>query len=212
MSNPTQSLIDSSAQLGIALTDAQAQALLCLLGELDVWNEKMNLTAIRERSAQVTKHLLDSLSIHVFLRGTRVVDVGTGAGFPGLPLAYVNSNKHFTLLDSTAKKLRFVDHAATLLALENVTTVHARAETYEPKERFDTVIARAVGPVRNFVEWCGHLCAGGGRLLAMKGRYPEEELRALPSGWKLAAVHRLNVPGLAEERHLIEIARSHEKL
>ena len=212
MSEATQRLIDSSAKLGIAMSDAQARALIQLLDELDVWNEKVNLTAIRERPQQITKHLLDSLSVHVFLRGPRIADIGTGAGFPGLPLACVNPDKQFTLLDSTAKKLKFVDHAATLLGLQNVTTVHMRAEAYKPKERFDTVIARAVGPVNTFIEWCGHLCASGGRLLAMKGRYPEEELRALPSGWKLAAVHRLDVPGLEEERHLVEIARSHERI
>ena len=212
MPEVTQHLIEASAKLGITMSDAQARVLIQLLDELDVWNEKVNLTAIRERPQQITKHLLDSLSVHVFLRGPRVADVGTGAGFPGLPLACVNPDKQFTLLDSTAKKLKFVDHAAALLGLQNVTTVHTRAEAYKPKERFDTVIARAVGPVSTFVEWCGHLCASGGRLLAMKGRYPEEELRALPSGWKLAAVHRLNVPGLEEERHLVEIARSHERI
>ena len=208
----TQQLMDSSAKLGIALGDVQARGLLRLLDALDEWNEKMNLTAIRERSQQITKHLLDSLSVHVFLRGTRIADMGTGAGFPGLPLALVNPDKQFTLIDSTAKKMKFVEHAAALLELKNVTTVHTRAEAHKPKERFDIVIARAVGPVATFVEWCGHLCAGNGRLLAMKGRYPEEELRALPSGWKLAAVHRLTVPGLDEERHLVEIVRSHEKI
>jgi 16S rRNA (guanine527-N7)-methyltransferase len=212
MAELAKHLIESSARLGIALSDAQASSLLRLLDELDVWNEKMNLTAIRERSQQITKHLLDSLSVHVFLHGTRVADVGTGAGFPGLPLALVNPDHQFTLIDSTAKKLRFVDHAATLLELKNVATVHARAEAYKPRERFDTVIARAVGSIATLVEWCGHLCAIDGRLLAMKGRNPEEELRALPSGWKLAAVHRLTVPGLDEERHLVEICRSHERL
>jgi 16S rRNA (guanine527-N7)-methyltransferase len=212
MAELTQHLIESSAKLGVALEHAQAQRLLRLLDELDEWNDKMNLTAIRERPQQITKHLLDSLSVHVFLRGTRVADIGTGAGFPGLPLALANPDKQFTLIDSTAKKLRFVDHGAALLELQNVTTVHTRAETYKPKERFDTVIARAVGPIATYIELCGHLCAAGGRLLAMKGRYPEEELRALPNGWKLAAVHRLTVPGLDEERHLVEICRSHERL
>lgn len=212
MPEATQRLIESSAKLGITMSDAQARALIRLLDELDVWNEKVNLTAIRERPQQITKHLLDSLSVHVFLRGSRIADMGTGAGFPGLPLACVNPDKHFTLLDSTAKKLKFVDHAAALLDLQNVSTVHTRAEAYKPKERFDTVIARAVGPVNTFIEWCGHLCASSGRLLAMKGRYPEEELRDMPSGWKLVAVHRLDVPGLEEERHLVEICRSHERL
>jgi 16S rRNA (guanine527-N7)-methyltransferase len=100
-----------AVELGIPIEESQASALLKLLDELDVWNERMNLTAIRERSQQITKHLLDSLSIHPFLRGDRIADIGTGAGFPGLPLALVNPHKQFTLIDSVAKKLRFVDHA-----------------------------------------------------------------------------------------------------
>jgi len=98
------------------------------------------------------------------------------------------------------------------LGLNNVSTVHTRAESYKPAERFDCVVARAVGPLETFVKWTGHLCVGGGRLLAMKGRYPEEELKKLPNGWKLAAVHRLLIPGLDQERHLVEICRSHDKL
>jgi 16S rRNA (guanine527-N7)-methyltransferase len=206
------SLTAGAAALGIALEDSQCAALLRLLDELDEWNQRMNLTAIRERSQQITKHLLDSLTVQPFLRGTRVVDVGTGAGFPGLPLAIVNPERHFTLLDATAKKLRFIDHVATLLGLSNVTTVHARAEGYRPEQRFDSVLSRAIGPVERFVKWSGPLCVGGGRLFAMKGRYPHEELQTLPSGWKLAAVHRLNVPGLDEERHLVEICRSHDRI
>jgi 16S rRNA (guanine527-N7)-methyltransferase len=207
-----QTLIAGAAQLGIELNAQHVDRLIRLLDELDDWNQRMNLTAIRERGAQITKHLLDSLSVQPFLRGERIVDVGTGAGFPGLPLAIVNPTRSFTLLDSTAKKLRFIDHVTALLALPNVQTVHARAESYRPPQRFDVVISRAVGPVEQFVKWAGHLCVGGGRLLAMKGRDPSAELERLPSGWKLAAIHRLEVPALDEERHLVEICRSHERL
>lgn len=210
--DPLTTLQSGAAELGVELDTQTAEKLLRLLDELDVWNERMNLTAIRERSQQITKHLLDSLSVHRFLAGTRIVDVGTGAGFPGLPLAIVAPHLSFTLIDSTAKKLRFIDHVAELLDVRNVTTVHTRAETFRPKERFDRVLSRAVGPVGTFVKWAGHFCVGGGRLLAMKGRYPTDELGALPSGWKLAAVHRLTVPGLDEERHLVEICRSHDRI
>ena len=205
-------LQSSARQFGLELSDEDAQRMMRLLDELDDWNARMNLTAIRERSQQITKHLLDSLSIQPFLQGERMLDVGTGAGFPGLPLAIANPDRHFTLLDSTAKKLKFIDHAAEVLGLKNVTTVHARAESLHVGERFDIVMSRAVGPVDRFVKWAGHLCVGGGRLLAMKGRYPNDELKSLPSGWKLAAVHRLDVPGLDEERHLVEICRSHDKV
>lgn len=205
-------LIDGAARLGIALSEAQAAQLLRLLDELDEWNQRMNLTAIRERGQQITKHLLDSLSIQPFLRGTRIVDIGTGAGFPGLPLAVVNPQRQFTLVDSTAKKLKFIDHVAQLLELPNVTTLHTRAEDYQPDDRFDIVMSRAVGPVVKFVNWSSHLCVGGGRLLAMKGRYPHDELQQLPNGWKLAAVHRVEIPGLDEERHIVELCRSHDKV
>jgi 16S rRNA (guanine527-N7)-methyltransferase len=206
------SLVEGAAQLGIALSDTQAAQMMRLLDELDDWNQRMNLTGIRERAQQVTKHLLDSLSVLPYLRGQRIVDIGTGAGFPGLPLAIAQPDAHFTLVDSTAKKLKFIEHVVQLLGLTNVATVHVRAESFHPRERFDCVLSRAVGPIETFVKWSGHLCVGGGRLLAMKGRYPEGELAKLPSGWKLAAVHRLNVPGLDEERHLVEICRSHERL
>jgi 16S rRNA (guanine527-N7)-methyltransferase len=205
-------LIAGAAQLGIELSERQAGQLIRLLDELDDWNQRMNLTAIRERGAQITKHLLDSLSVQSFLHGERILDVGTGAGFPGLPLAIVNPQRRFTLLDSTAKKLKFIEHAAALLELPNVQTVHTRAENFRPPERFDIVVSRAVGPVEQFVKWAGHLCVGGGRLLAMKGRDPATELSNLPSGWKVAAIHRLNVPALDEERHLVEICRSHDRV
>jgi len=210
MSDPT--LIAGAAQLGIELSELQAQQLIRVLDELDDWNQRMNLTAIKERGAQITKHLLDSLSVQPFLQGERVLDVGTGAGFPGLPLAIVNPSRQFMLLDSTAKKLKFIEHVWRSLELPNVQTVHTRAENFRPAQRFDIVLSRAVGPVEQFVKWAGHLVVGGGRLLAMKGRHPEAELAKLPSGWKLAAVHRLNVPALDEERHLVEICRSHDRL
>jgi 16S rRNA (guanine527-N7)-methyltransferase len=211
----TGTLQSSAAELGIVLSTEQADNLVRLLDELDDWNQRMNLTAIRERSAQITKHLLDSLSINKFLRGTRIADVGTGAGFPGLPLALVNPDKQFTLIDSVAKKLRFVDHAAQIMGLINVNTLHSRAEAISLKDRnaprFDCVVARAVGQIPMLVESSGHLLAGGGRLLAMKGKHPDEELKALPTGWKVAAIHKLTVPDLNEERHLVEIWRSHDK-
>jgi 16S rRNA (guanine527-N7)-methyltransferase len=205
-------LMSGAEQLGIPLSETQATQLLRLLDELDDWNQRMNLTAIRERAQQITKHLLDSLSVHAHLRGTSIADIGTGAGFPGLPLALALPQMQFTLIDSTAKKLKFVEHAAQTLGLRNVQTVHTRAEAYRPKERFDCVVSRAVGPIETFVKGSGHLCVGGGRLLAMKGRYPTDELAHVPNGWKVAAVHPLKVPGLDEQRHLVELCRSHDRV
>jgi 16S rRNA (guanine527-N7)-methyltransferase len=212
VSGPLEQLVEGAAALGAPLDLAGAEQLLALLDLVDDWNARMNLTAIRDRSQQITKHLLDSLSIHAFLRGPRIVDIGTGAGFPGLPLALTNPDARLTLLDATAKKLAFVREAAAALGLMNVEIVHARAESWRPEARFNSVVARAVGPLDLLVRTAGHLAVGGGRLLAMKGRFPAAEIETIPSGWKRAAVHRLEVPGLYEERHLVELCRSHDRL
>lgn len=206
----------AAKEFGLVLDAGQCHALERLLFELNDWNQRMNLTAIRDPDQQVTKHLLDSLSIQPFLRGTHIADIGTGAGFPGLPLALVNPDKQFVMIDSVNKKLRFVEHAAQAMGLHNVTVLHTRAQDYlvkehRPEQRFDCVVSRAMGSIENFVKWCGHLCVSGGRLLAMKGRYPEDELKSLPNGWKVAAIHELKVPGLDEQRHLVEICRTHDK-
>ncbi|MGC3981132.1 MAG: 16S rRNA (guanine(527)-N(7))-methyltransferase RsmG [Steroidobacteraceae bacterium] len=206
------SLQAGALNFGLTLTTEQCAALQRLLLELNDWNQRINLTAIRDPGQQLTKHLLDSLSIQPHLRGTRIADIGTGAGFPGLPLALVNPDKQFMLIDSVNKKLRFVEHAAQAMGLSNLAVLHTRAQDYQPEPRFDCVVSRAMGSVENFVKWCGHLCVPGGRLLAMKGRYPEEELQAVPNGWKVATVHTLNVPGLDEQRHLVELCRSHDKV
>jgi len=200
-------LIKAAAHFGISLTADQSGALRVLLTELNDWNQRINLTAIRDPEQQLTKHLLDSLSINPYLRGNYIADVGTGAGFPGLPLALVNPDKQFVLMDSINKKLRFVKHAAQVMKLSNVAVLHTRAQDHRPARRFDCVVSRAMGSIENFVLWCGHLCADGGRLLAMKGRYPDAELAALPEGWRVVAIHELKVPGLDEQRHLVELCR-----
>ncbi len=178
---------------------------------MDEWGARMNLTAIRDRNQQLTKHVLDSLSVRPWLRGERIADLGSGAGFPGIPLAIVEPDRHFALIESTGKKCVFLRHVAAEIALTNVEVVQSRAETFRPPVRFGSVVARAVGPLADLIRRGGHLVTGGGRLLAMKGRLPEAELATRLNGWKLAGVHRLAVPGLDEERHLIELCHSHEK-
>lgn len=205
-------LFDGARGLGLELSAEQEARLVAHLDLLDEWGSRMNLTAIRDRPAQLTKHLLDSLTVLPFLHGNRIADVGSGAGFPGVPLAIVEPGRHFALIESTGKKCRFLEHVRDTLGLTNVEVVQARAEAYRPEMRFDTVIARAVGPLADLVKVSGHLVVGGGRLLAMKGRYPEDEIAARLTGWKVAAVHPLSVPGLAEERHLVELCRSHERV
>jgi len=205
-------LLDGARALALDLDDGQLARLVAHLDLLDDWNTRFNLTAIRDRPSQLTKHLLDSLTVLPFLQGERIADVGSGAGFPGIPLAIVDPHRHFSLIESTGKKCRFLEHVRDALQLKNVEVVQSRAESYKPEVRFDTVIARAVGPLGGLVKVAGPLVVGGGRLLAMKGRYPEDELAARLNGWKVTAVHPLTVPGLGEERHLVELVRSHDRV
>jgi 16S rRNA (guanine527-N7)-methyltransferase len=200
-------LVSGAKELGMEL-GAHAETLLRLVDELEQANRQFNLTAIRDRPGMIRKHVLDSLSLQPYLRGARLADVGTGAGFPGLVLAIVNPNRRFTLIEATGKKARFVEQTAGRLGLGNVVVVNSRAETYRPFELFDTVVARALSSLAGFVAYAGHLCAPDGRLLAMKGRRPDDEISALPRSFRALAVHRLSVPGLPDERHLAELVRS----
>jgi 16S rRNA (guanine527-N7)-methyltransferase len=205
-------LLDGARALALELDDEQLAKLVAHLDLLDDWNARMNLTAIRDRPSQLTKHLLDSFTVLPYLVGQRIADVGSGAGFPGIPLAIVEPARQFALIESTGKKCRFLEHVRDTLGLANVEVVQSRAENYRPEVRFDTVLARAVGPVADLVKVAGALVVGGGRLLAMKGRHPADELAAHLKGWKVVAVHPLTVPGLAEERHLVELCRSHDRV
>jgi 16S rRNA (guanine527-N7)-methyltransferase len=199
-------LVQGAAELELTLDGAQGDALLRLVDELEMANAQFNLTAIRDRPGMLRKHVLDSLSLQPFLRGMRIVDVGTGAGFPGLPLAIVNPQRRFSLIEATAKKARFVFRTAERLNCANVEVVHARAEHYRPFELFDTVMARALSSLADFVAYAGHLCTPQGRLLAMKGRRPDEEISALPKSFRVLAVHRVKLPGLDDERHIVELS------
>ena len=201
-------LAAGARDLGVALTSAGCETLLRLVDELELGNAQFNLTAIRDRLGMLRKHVLDSLSLTPYLRGDRVADVGTGAGFPGLPLAIVDPRRRFTLIEATGKKARFAERTAQILGCDNVQVVHARAESYRPFELFDTVTARALSSLADFTAYAGHLCAPGGRLLAMKGKRPDEEISALPKSFRVVAVHRLRVPGLDDERHLVELSKT----
>ena len=178
-----------------------------LLDELERWNRKVNLTAVRDRAQMETLHVADSLAARPFLRGRRILDVGTGPGFPGLPLAIVEPEREFTLLDSNNKKILFVKHAAALLGLDNVTAIKARAEDYAPGHRFDTVIARALASLPRLVEIAGHHVGEAGVFVALKGRYPADEIKELPSPWRHEVVE-IDVPGLEQgSRHVVLLTR-----
>ena len=200
-------LIDAAGSLGTPLAPESADRLLKLIDELLRWNRTYNLTAITRRDEMITHHLLDSLSVQSALHGTTVADVGTGAGFPGLPLAVVEPGRRFTLIDSNNKKVRFVSHAAHLLGLSNVTAVHSRSESFKAAKPFDTVIARAFAALPELLELVAPLCGPQTRVLAMKGKRPDNEIANVSSAWSVLDVRALSVPRLNEERHLVTLQR-----
>jgi 16S rRNA (guanine527-N7)-methyltransferase len=202
-----QRLVQDAASLGVNLAEPDAGRLIHLLDELERWNRTYNLTAIRNREDMLTHHLLDSLSIYPDLQGSSVADVGTGAGFPGLPLAVVNPERRFTLIDSNGKKIRFVQHAARELGLDNVEGLHGRVEAMKVAKPFDTVVSRAFAPLPAMVANVAPLCGPGTRVLAMKGKWPQEELDALPAGWLQQGSRELTVPGLDEARCVLVLTR-----
>ena len=208
MTHPPQGLIEDAATLGVTLTATDAARLMRLLEELQRWNRTYNLTAIRDPEKMLTHHLLDSLSVQADLHGTTVADVGTGAGFPGLPLAVVNPDRRFTLIDASGKKVRFVEHAARELGLTNVNAIHGRVEELDVTEPFDTVVARAFAALPEFVREVANLCGPDTRVLAMKGKLPRAEIDALPPGWRHDHTRELVVPGLDEARCVVILRRS----
>jgi 16S rRNA (guanine527-N7)-methyltransferase len=200
-----QRLRCDAATLGVVLTEKDGLRLCALLDELTRWNETYNLTSITSHEEMLTHHLLDSLAIHADLVGERIADVGTGAGFPGLPLALVQPARRFTLIDSNGKKIRFVAHAARLLGLANVEALQARVEELAPAQAFDTVVARAFAPLPELLKQVAPLAGPATRVLAMKGRRPTQEIASLPRNWRLVAERSLVVPGLLESRCLLTL-------
>ncbi len=192
--------------LGLTISDQQVDLLIRYLNLLIKWNKAYNLTAVRNPLEMVNRHLLDSLSIVPYIEGDRIIDVGSGPGLPGIPLAICYPERAVTTLDSNGKKTRFQQQVKTELSLENLTIVNDRVENcqFEP---FDQVISRAFASIEDMIKWTHQLCKKEGVFLAMKGLYPEDELSALPDGFELKTCHRLQVPETEGERHLLVLGR-----
>lgn len=199
------SLEQGLATMGLAAE--LAAPLLQYLALLDRWNKTYNLTAIRDPREMVTRHLLDSLAMAPFVSSGTLADLGTGPGLPGIPLAITHPGLQVTLVESNGKKCRFMREAVRKLGLTNARVAEGRAEALDEPEGFDNLTARAMDTLDGIIAVGGHLLRPGGRLLAMKGVVPHEEIAALPAGWQVESITPLQVPGLVGERHLVVVGR-----
>ncbi len=196
------------AQLELELPAHAREAFLAYVALIDKWNRVYNLTAIREPERMAVEHILDSLTILPHVRPPRILDVGSGAGLPGIPLAIARPDWHIALLDSNHKRCTFMQQAVIELGLGNVEVVCERAESYRPAQPFDTVVSRAFSDTAHFARTALPLVAAAGAMLAMKGLYPHEELAQLPREAALKEVVALTVPGLEAQRHLVVMTKS----
>ncbi|MET3009607.1 16S rRNA (guanine(527)-N(7))-methyltransferase RsmG [Stenotrophomonas koreensis] len=200
----------ASLEQGLAAMSLPADLagpLLQYLALLDRWNKTYNLTAIRDPGQMVTRHLLDSLAMAPFFSTGTLADLGTGPGLPGIPLAITHPGLQVTLVESNGKKCRFMREAVRKLALANARVAESRAEALDEPGAYDNLTARAMDTLAGIIAVGGHLLRPGGRLLAMKGVVPHEEIAALPAGWQVESITPLQVPGLVGERHLVVVGR-----
>jgi 16S rRNA (guanine(527)-N(7))-methyltransferase RsmG len=204
MESVLQSLLDKA---GLSLTPKTKDQLLHYVDLLLKWNRAYNLTAIRDPKDILTKHIMDSLSIAPYVTGTPLLDIGSGAGLPGIPLAILNPERAITLLDSNGKKTRFLTQVKSSLNLNNVTIIQSRVESYQPSFHFDCIVSRAFATMSETLSWAQHLAHEQTTFLFMKGVYPLDEIAALPAPFSVMASHPLTVPHLVGERHLMCVGR-----
>ncbi len=189
--------------LDLDATPSLCSACLTYVELLNKWNKTYNLTAIKQPEEMLTRHVLDSLSVYPYIKGNYCIDVGTGAGLPGLILAIAQPARHWVLLDSNQKKLRFIQHVKAKLNIKNVDIVHARVESFQPDDTYDSVICRAYTSLHDFYLSCRHLVKVGGELLAMKAELSEEELSAVKSLVNSVVIKKLTVPNIEATRSLV---------
>ncbi|MFC1014091.1 16S rRNA (guanine(527)-N(7))-methyltransferase RsmG [Pasteurella multocida] len=190
-------------QTALSITDQQKAQLVKLILLLNKWNKAYNLTSVRDPMEMLVKHILDSIVVSPYLQGKHFIDVGTGPGLPGLPLAIVNPHKRFVLLDSLGKRISFIRNAIRELGLDNVEAVLSRVEEYHPEQPFDGVLSRAFASLKDMMDWCQHLPKQDGYFYALKGLYHQEEVQELSEKFTIQQVIRLHVPELIGERHLV---------
>lgn len=209
VANHAEELSQGAVELGVALSDDQQQRLLAYLALLNKWNKAYNLTAVRDPAEMVSRHLLDSLSIvsRAEQGGGRWLDVGSGGGMPGIPLAIMFPERSFTLLDSNGKKTRFLTQVKLELQLGNVEVINSRVEQFSPDVPFTDITSRAFSALEDFANWTRHLGNVDTRWLAMKGVQPDDELQALPTDFQLDQCEVLKVPGCQGQRHLLILRR-----
>lgn len=206
---PTVSKIEQGLRaLNVEFTCQQVEKLQQFIGLLQKWNNSFNLVADSSEDELISRHLLDSLSISEHISGSIVADIGSGAGFPGVPLAIFHPHTRFILLDSNGKKTRFLFQVKLALGLENLTVENCRIEHYQSFEQIDIVTCRAFSTLQDTVVLADSLLGESTRLLAMKGRFPQSEVDALPDGFRVTNSTALDIPGLPVERHLVEIGRT----
>ncbi|MBU3020221.1 16S rRNA (guanine(527)-N(7))-methyltransferase RsmG [Aestuariibacter sp. A3R04] len=202
-----QVLAQGADALKLSVSDTQATQLVGFVERIHKWNKAYNLTSIRDPEQMMVKHILDSIAVTPHVGGKRVIDVGTGPGLPGVPLAIMLPDTQFTLLDSLGKRVRFMKQCAYELGLQNVSPLHSRVEAHQPGQPYDVVLSRAFASLKDMLHWCQHLVDSSGVFLALKGQFPQSEIDEVSDHFQIESVTELSVPDLEGDRHLVTIRK-----